>query len=233
MTTRRLLLALVTLLIGVGGLLAWFSMRRGPSTRSTAPASAAASPDTPGSLRADATQVEARGPSPISLPERRTLSGPPPREMSFRPERDVRFADDPHTQQVRREMFDGLLRFRDEAQLTDEQWRYFLAELQETAVSFGFLINDQGFNRITHDEFRAAAEELGRDLEERLARHLTERQLRTFRFRYRAHRLPHMLAVGNILQDPDDPERKAWTIPDDVVLPNDVPLPPAPPGQNL
>ncbi|KAB2908187.1 MAG: hypothetical protein F9K40_04515 [Kofleriaceae bacterium] len=232
MTTRRLMLAIASVLIGAGVLLAWCV-----SGRSTKRSSLGA-PAEPNTTLADpprtaAVTSDARQPSGFQLPARRSLSGPPPHEMRFRLDPDDAHTKDPQTQQVRREMFEGLLRFRDEAVLTDEQWRFFLAELQETAVSFGYLINDRGFNRITDDDFRMIAEELGRDLEERLARHLTERQMGTFRFRFRANRLPHMLAVGNILQDPDDPDRKAWTIPNDVVLPNDVPLPPDAPGQNL
>lgn len=216
---------------GTAVLMGWCAMR-GPaalkqaSTQPPDASSAAADPSGGDRVREASRRA-------VALPERRTLSAVPRRALEFRARTGGPYDDDPQHQNVRREIFDMLLAFREEASLDDVQWRWFLAELQETAISFGYLINDRGFNRIDHEDWAPIAAELRRDLEERLSQHLTERQLGTFRFRFSAVDFPAQLARGNILQDPDDPDRKAWTIPNDIVLPNDVPLPLDAPRQNL
>jgi hypothetical protein len=112
--------------------------------------------------------------------------------------------------QIRREIYQSLESFRDDTRLTESQWTSFLADLQESATMFGRLINDLGWNRIKLEDWDPISKELGRELEEKLARYLDADQMKLFRFRFRSSTLAAQLARGNILQDPDDPTRRAW-----------------------
>lgn len=125
------------------------------------------------------------------------------------------------TKRIRREIWQGLEDYAKEAELTEEQWHRFLSTLQESAIQFGYLLNERGNHRMDPAEFQPTSDDLGRDLEEQLASVLDERQLRLFKFRFHSNLLPAQLARGNILQSADRPDERAWTPSVDGVWPAD------------
>lgn len=161
--------------------------------------------------------VEAATPAPAAMGNAAPTLATPTGRMVFREDNDPSATES--TRKIRREIWKGLEDFAKEANLTEEQWHRFLATLQESAIEFGYVLNERGNHRMDPAEFQPTSDDLGRELDERLADVLDERQLRLFKFRFHSNLLPAQLARGNILQSADAPDQKAWTPDVDGVWP--------------
>lgn len=84
-----------------------------------------------------------------------------------------------------------MLPFASEAELTDAQWNQFVSDLSELATSESAAWAN-GVKARGSDSFDGIIElndELGHELEARCAVHMTQKQLRVFRFRFHASAL--------------------------------------------
>lgn len=106
----------------------------------------------------------------LSTPERLTLEPTDP---------------DPKRRAAQESLWQYLRTFAKEAELTDAQWDRFVRDLSELATSESAAWDDStkvgGFEDMSN-----LNDELGRELEERIAAYMTDKQLRVFRFRLNA-----------------------------------------------
>jgi hypothetical protein len=183
------------------------------SSAAVAPRQASVSPNTTTTIvapTAQPTHVAVAAEAPPTLPAQ---TG----RVVFREDDDPTMPES--TRRIRREIWRGLEDYAKEAELTEEQWNRFLSLLQESAIQFGYVLNERGNHRMDPADFQPTSDDLGRDLEEQLAAVLDERQLRLFKFRFHSNLLPAQLARGNILQAADTPDERAWTPSVDGVWP--------------
>lgn len=178
--------------------------------RDNGDASHPAGPDVSEPARSeDAPAAEARRTARPRAPHGPGVRGPRgphrPAKAALRPASDA--SEKQRT--YREELLSQLDQFRSEASLSDEQWSRLLADLFELAIEDQRLFEAVGKDALgqvmTQDDYLAAFEALGDDLESRVAEYMTARQLSVFRFRLIPLALISAVRTTEALHDPDRP----------------------------